>query len=292
MGHLYRLGKLDARPEAIPLKMSDIVDLKALAAPPAQFGHERLVANWQMLENDRIGDCAIAGPLHSVLMWNSEANKSVTLNDAAAVANYTAITGYEPGPELVVSPQELADLQPNPTDQGTDVPSMVKYWLTDGFVDGTGLRLDVSGEQPQVVQTGTPGRHKIGAAVALEPGNWEQLVYACYYFDGVGLGIQCCEEWQEAFANGGIFDAVRNPNIEGGHYICGAAVRNNNVVVVTWGGTIQMTQAGYEQFSDETVAYASQEKLDNGVDLEGFSWSQLRSDLPKLDRISTLADAA
>lgn len=280
----YKLGKREARPGAIPLKFSDVADVSPLAAPPAQFGNERLVTNWQMLGNDRVGDCAIVGPLHSIMMWNAEANKNVNVTTAAAIYNYHAFTGYKPGKELVVPPQELGDIPPNPTDQGTDVPTMVKHWLTTGFADGNGLTL--TGDK----LSGKPTSfHKIGAAVTLEPGNWDQLVYACYYFDGVGLGIQCSEQWQEEFANGGVFDAVKHPNIEGGHYICGAAMRDGNIVIVTWGGTIQMTRAGYEQFSDETVAYASQEKLTNGVDLEGLSWTQLRAELPKLDRISTVA---
>jgi hypothetical protein len=257
--HRYKLGKQPARAGAVKLRFADYADTATLPTPPASFGHDRLVGSWGMLLNDRIGDCAIAGALHETMLWNLEAGVALPITNKSALTNYENVTGYKPGPEL-----ENPDAPPNPTDQGTDIPTLIKYRYTTGVSDDAG--------RP----------HKIGGAVALEPGNWEQLIYATYYFDGVGVGLQLPEQWQDAFADGKPWDKLRRPNIEGGHYVTAVAARDNNVVLVSWGGEVEITKAGYEQFSDESFAYLSVEKLKNGVDLDGLNLSALSADLPEL----------
>lgn len=258
----YKLGKKPARPGAVRLNFSDFADVNVLKAPPASFGHERLVASWHMFLNDRIGDCAVAGAMHESMLWNREAGRTAPYTDTDAVRNYSDITGYRPGPELTDpnAPQ-------NPTDQGTDVASLCSYRRRIGLVDSKGTR------------------HRIGAYVALHPRDWRELMYASYYFDGVGIGVEFPEQWEYAFDQGKTWDKVSRPNIMGGHYVSGVAWRNGNCVAVTWGGHVQITRAGYEQFSEETYAYLSEEKLLHGVTLEGFDLPKLRAALPTLPRL-------
>lgn len=268
MGNL-KYGMQPVRPEAVRgmLQFNNYVTMSRLPAVPSKFGHEKLIPDWGMLLNDRIGDCAIAGSLHEIMLWNAEAKKTVTLNTSesaqnSAAVNYAAVTGYEPGPEL-----EDPEAPANPTDQGTDIPTLINYRIKTGLVDGAGQR------------------HKIGAAVALEAGNWDQLVYACYYFDGVGVGIDCPSQWQEAFQEGQPWDKLRHPDIEGGHYVTAVSFGLTKpwmIDIVTWGGVIPMTKAGYQQASTQTFAYLSEEKLLNGSDLEGLNLTQLRADITAL----------
>lgn len=253
------LGKAPARPGAIRPKFSTYLNTSVLATPPAEFGHDRLVGNWGMLANDSVGDCAIADALHQTMLWRAEAGMSTPMTDACAIANYSAVTDYNAG-------------DPS-TDQGTDVPQLVNYRYTTGLKDAAG------------------NSHKIGAAVALEPGNWEELVYALYYSDGVTLGIQMSQQWMDAFQPGTdiiTWDKVSRPKNIGGHAITGVAFHDNLARIVTWGTDIVgITDAGYAQASDETYAFFSAEKLKNGVDLNGFDAEKLLADLPLLLDVST-----
>jgi hypothetical protein len=250
------LGKLPARPGAVKLKFSNYVDTNVLPAPPAQFGHDNLVGQWGILANDRVGDCALADALHQHLLWNAEAGKSIPLSDAVAIQNYSAVTGYDPH-------------DPS-TDCGTDVPTLIHYRYTKGLVDGAGRR------------------HKIGAALELEPGNWEQLAYAMYYFDGVTLGIKMSQQWMDAFQNGEyVWDKVSRPKIIGGHAITGVAMHGGNARIITWGtDVVGVTQAGYEQSCDEVYAFFTPEKLKNGIDINGIDGDKLLADLQLLNDVA------
>jgi hypothetical protein len=261
----YKLGKLPARPGAVTLRLVDYLDFTKLAPPPSSFGHEKLVPDWGMFLNDRIGDCACAGTVHEHMLWDAEAKKTLPVNTTFTGKNtaaelYSEVTGYQPGPEL-----QDPEAEPNPTDQGTDVAQLCSFRRNTGLLDAAG------------------NRHKLGAYVALDRGDFKQLQYAIYYFDGVGIGVDFCQEWMDAFNAGEPWDKVDNPNVEGGHYITAVAF-DGHAQIVTWGDFFSpgITQAGYEQFNDETYAYLSTDKLFNGKDLEGFNLSQLQADIQAL----------
>ena len=252
----YMLGKLPARPGAVKLKFANYVDTNVLPAPPAEFGHDNLVGQWGILGNDRVGDCALADALHQHKLWCAESGKAIPLSDAVAIQNYSAVTGYDPH-------------DPS-TDCGTDVPTLIHYRYTKGLVDGAGRR------------------HKIGAALELEPGNWEQLAYAMYYFDGVTLGIKMSQQWMDAFQNGEyVWDKVSRPKIIGGHAITGVAMHGGNARIITWGtDVVGVTQAGYEQTCDEVYAFFTPEKLKNGIDINGIDGDKLLADLQLLNDVA------
>lgn len=248
----FALGKLPARPDAVKLKFANYVDttkLPPLPAPP--FGHQALVKEWGMLANDRLGDCAIAGPFHEIMLWNAEAGKTVNVTDDAVIKMYSAITGYNP--------------KDPSSDQGSDVSKVAAYRRKTGLLDADGKR------------------HKIGAYIALTPGDWTELLYATYLFDGVGIGVNFPSQWMTATQEGKPWDKLTRPNYEGGHYVTSVdAVSETAVQVVTWGQLQVLTKAGYEMANDETLAYASEEKLTNGVSLEGLDWEALTADLKQL----------
>lgn len=198
-------------------------------------------------------NCAIADALHGHQLWNAENGIAIPLNDQAAVNNYVAVTGYDGTPA---------------TDNGTDVAELIKYRYQHGLQDAAGRV------------------HKIGAAVALEPGNWEQLITAMYYFDGVTIGVDMSQQWMDAFNKGGspvVWDAVKTPRKLGGHAITGVAFHNNLARIVTWGtDTVGITEKGYAQANDETYAYFSTERLKNGIDINGIDGDKLQADLTLL----------
>jgi hypothetical protein len=269
------LGAKPPRPGAVKLAFRDYINTSVLATPPASFGHDRLVGpNWGALANAQtpdcpnpVGDCAIADALHQHLLWNTETGVDIPLSDECALENYAAVTGYTPM-DTSGNPWPPGE---NPTDQGTDVPELLKHRLTKGLVDAAG------------------NIHKIGAAVALEPGDWEALIYAMYYFDGVTLGIAMSEDWMAAFsAHDYVWDAVPYPNIAGGHAITGVAFHDQLARIITWGtDEVGVTENGYRQASNQTFAVFSEERLKNGIDINGIDEEKLVADLPLLQDITT-----
>lgn len=258
---MMKLGKQPARPGAVKLRFADFADTTKLDEPPPDFGHERLIGwDWGMLGNDRVGDCYEAGALHEVMLWNAEAGRSVPVDAEAAIANYSELTGYDPGAPVDPATGE------NPTDNGTDVAIALAKRRSTGLLDGAGRR------------------HPIGAYVALDPGNWEQLRYAAYYFDGVGLGLQMPRQWMQQFPR--TWDAVVRPQPAGGHYVPCVAFRDGNAVLVSWGGLVEITQAGYEQASDEAYAYLTVEKFRTGAaTATGIDVDALRAQLQALTSV-------
>jgi hypothetical protein len=267
------LGKKPARPGAVKVDFDDFVDIGELADPGTSFGHSNLVHVWNMLMNNLIGCCAESGGEHEDMLWTAEAGEpcSFVIPDAApkdqpTVLNYSAVTGYVPGPELTDpnAPQ-------NPTDQGTDMPTFIRYRYLTGLVDALGKR------------------HKIDGALSLPPGDWEKLRYSAFYCDGTGLGIKMCQEWMDAFNGNGttVWDAVDNPTWVGGHYVTAVAWDGPHVIPISWGEPVLLTQAGYEMASDETYAYISAEKIGTkGVDANGFNLKQMLANMHKLKDVS------
>ena len=251
------VGKFGLRPtphgRLLEYKFADFVDATKLPPiPDGDFGHLSLVTKpLDIYLNDQLGDCVVAGSQHETRLWVAEGtgSDSVVFDDASTVKNYELLGNYRPG-------------DPD-TDQGCDMVRAAQLRIRDGIVDATGKT------------------HKVGIALQLQPGNWEQLQYALYLFDGVGIGILVTQEMQQAFADGKPWDVDQfNPNnAEGGHYVPGCARKNGNAVVATWGEPQELTRDLYTtpQFNTVTICYASAEKLRNGVDMEGIAWSQMRS---------------
>lgn len=259
-----KLGKKEARSDLVTFKFEDYVDLSKMVAPPTNFGHETLIrpSSWGMGGNDVAGDCVFAGAEHEIKLWCAESGVPALFTEGArgtAIKNYSAFTGYDP--------DQTDDEGNNPTDQGTDVATWLARRRTKGFVDANGKA------------------HKIGAYVKLELGNVDQLRYAAYYFDGVGIGINFPEQWMTSFQQGGrTWDKVKRPDYQGGHYITAVAWRNGMPVICTWGALVALTLAAYEQVADEVYAYLTPEKIiaSKGVDANGIAYSELTANLKGL----------
>lgn len=255
----YPLGKMCAAKPAVKLSLKDYVDYHELPGPPPEFGQEKLVPNWQMLGNDVIGDCGIAGPLHSLMLWHAETGVPISVDTACAIRNYSELTGYDP------SKTDAGGN--NPTDVGCTIADMAEYWRTKGMWDASGTR------------------HTVDAYLALEPGNIDELWMAMYLFDGVGIGLHFPESWMNDFNHGVAWDAVHELSA-GGHYVIGTGRRNGCINLATWGKNQLMTTAGYEQRNDETYVFLNKERiLKTGVDINGFDYQKLVNDLLDLSLI-------
>lgn len=243
-----KLGKLPARKGSIKLKLVDY--LGTLPPPPSRYSHTALeTAPWDMLGNDTVGDCVLAGAGHETMLWNAEAKKIVTITTQNALSDYSAITGYNPN-------------DPN-TDQGTDVQVAASYRKKTGVIDSKGQR------------------HRIGAYLAITP-NKDLFKQAMYLFGTVGIGIEFPASAMTQFNQGKNWTIVSRSKIEGGHYIPAVGYDSRYVYIVTWGKLIKASWGFINKYCDEAVTYLSSEFLTNGVSLEGFNLNQLQTDLGEL----------
>ena len=245
-----RLGKKPATKDTRDLLFARY-RTTALTPAPVGYDHTALVkTTWGMLANDRLGDCAIAGPGHETMLLNAAAGKQIAFSDQNIISAYSAITGYDPADPA--------------TDQGSNVRDVLNYRVSTGLTDGYG-------------QT-----HKIGAYVALTPGDWNQLLEALYVFECVGIGIQFPGSAMDQFNANKPWDLPISA-IEGGHYVPVVAYPSAGVVeVITWGSKQLMTEAFYSATADEAWAFVSEEDLTGGKTLEGFDLAALQADLAAL----------
>lgn len=266
------VGKYGLRPSPLghkwKFKFSDYIDTSQLPPIPAgAFGHTNKVTQpWGMYMNDQLGCCVVAGAQHETRLWVAEGTGSdtVTFDDAVTVRNYRKLGNYDPA---------------NPdTDQGCDMLVAAQLRIRDGIFDSNGHL------------------HKLGIALELDCGpnylNLDQFWYASFLFDGLGLGIGVTDEWEIDFQDGIPWDANDyNPNqIKGGHYVPAIAREELNLhgqtvlagEIVTWGGIQQITPAGLQVCTNRVMCYASMEKLNNGVDMNGLSWSDMRADIQRV----------
>ncbi|HEY4184172.1 MAG TPA: hypothetical protein VGP07_03845 [Polyangia bacterium] len=245
----FKLGKKPARRGAVKLKLATYLVKPELPTPPKVFGHQKLVGvGWQMLGNDKYGDCVWAGAAHETMLWNKEAGAAVTFDPNSVLSDYARVTGFKPS-------------DPS-TDNGTDMQVAASYRRKTGVVDSGGQR------------------HKVAAYLALKPGDVDQLALAIYLFGAAGVGIKFPDTAMQQFNAGKPWAVVKGSKIEGGHYIPAVGRdKSGNIIIVTWGKLQLMTPAFYETYCDEVVIYVSTEALKGGKSPEGFNVAQLTADL-------------
>lgn len=246
-----KLGKLPATSDPRDLMFARFRE-PSLPQAPVGFDHTALVSGpWGMLANDRLGDCAIAGPGHETMLLNAAAGRQATFTDENIIAAYSAVTGYNPD-------------DPS-TDQGSSVRDVLAFRASEGLTDNNGYT------------------HRIGAYVALKPGDWAEMLQALFLFECVGIGIQFPASAMDQFNARQPWDVVPGSPIEGGHYIPIVSRPHDTLVnVVTWGAAQSMTEAFYAEYCDEAWAYISAEDMTAGTTLEGFDLATLTDDLASI----------
>lgn len=220
--------------------------------PPYKFGHGLAYQDWLMLGNDDYGDCVFAGAAHETMLTNRLASKIVTFDDDSVLSDYSAVTGFDPN-------------DPS-TDQGAEVRDVLSYRRKTGIIDANG------------------NRHKIGAYVSIDPTNWDELMFAVYYFTCVGIGFEFPDSAFEQFDHHLPWDVVEGATVEGGHYV---PVMGRNALstggCVSWGRRVGFTKDFYETYNDESWAIVFPEELKNGKTERGLDITELNNLLAELN---------
>lgn len=243
-----KLGKLAATHDKRDLLFSHFETTVPIPKAKVGFGHYALVGQaWGMLGNDEYGDCVWAAADHGTMLWNAVAGRQVEFTPINALADYTAVTGFDPK-------------HPN-TDQGTNMRDAFNYRRNTGVVDAL------------------QQRHKIDAYCALEPGDWNQLLQGLEVFDLVEIGFRFPDYAMAQFNQGKPWSVMSgHHNIDGGHdvIVVGRPLLNS-LLVVTWGKLQLMTRAFFTKYCDEGYGILSEEQLTAGKTPEGFDITGLQN---------------
>jgi hypothetical protein len=253
----FHLGKKPASPiKPTDLHFHHYRDTAPIVLPPlpAQFGRTFLRNQpWALLGNDTIGDCVIAGAMHSAMVQGELVGKVIKFDNASAIQTYSEATGYNPNAPLDSSGN-------NPTDQGTDMASFMDYWKNTGILDAAG------------------SRHKLAAWVRVDATKIQEVLEAIFIFSSVSLGIQFPASAMDQFNNHQLWDVVPGVQPDGGHCI-EAVSRYSWFNVITWGQPQGCTPAFLTAFMDEAFIPVSEDMLDaNGIDSDKFNLAQLIAD--------------
>ncbi len=256
---IHKLGKLPAVHLPGMRMMAEVTHKLSLPEPPSAVawykgfptpgGYVAPITDWQMMGNDRAGDCVFAGAGHLDLLWTSVTGTPLILSDEQVLAEYSRLTGYDP-----------ADPK---TDQGACEADIWQAWQDDGLW----------------------GR-KIDGFVGVNPASQIQVKDAVWFFGAALLGIDLPKSAQKQTvwdvpAGGPSGDG--KPGSWGGHctLLVGAGARG--VTMVTWGALKEATWEFMETYCEEAYALLSPMWLEkSGVSPGGVPLASLQQDLGKI----------
>lgn len=193
-----RLGMLAKRHDPRALKLRNLVDTAAVKVPATHT--RKLGRAWQILGNDRYGDCAFAAMAHAAMLWGHVERHEVNPTADDVVRRYLAYTG---GPDLGTDPDEMLALYRR---EGVFGGPPLKAYMS---VDPANCRADV----PRVDYVfGTALlAFALPAAVGSSWGSWP----------APPVGWQQAQPWQ--------------PYSWGGHMVMSSGYTTRGVKIVTWG---------------------------------------------------------
>ena len=225
-----RLGKLAPRRDPrtyclhVPL-------MAAMSLPPASRDWSQGVA-YRMWGNDRYGDCAFAAHAALVSTWTHAAQADVVLTDAEVLANYAAVTGFDPATGA--------------NDNGTVLLDQINHWRRTGL-ERPGQTLDY-----------------LTAYGLINPSNVAAIKRAIAYLGGVMAGVQVPkgfmalglgETWDITKLSGEDLDPI------GGHAIALTGYNPSGIFFCTWGSRTFMPWDTFTRISDEAYGLISRQNF-------------------------------
>jgi hypothetical protein len=261
----FKLGLRDPRPGSIKLQLADYIIPRKLPTPPPDFGHYPLVKNWGVLGNDLYGDCAPAAAAHQSLLWCAESKTPAPFDTPSVLQNYSGIAGFVLNNPATGQPWPDGT---NPTDTGTDLDTMLKFWRNTGMVDAAGKR------------------HMIAAYVEMKPGNLDQLWAAAFLFQGATLGFDLPNSALEQTQAHQTWDATSDTSIAGGHCVPCFGRAAGLGQAPTWGQLQPFTDNFYTTYNNQGACILSEEMLTKMVDIDGVKDKELRADLAEVTKVS------
>jgi len=227
--------------------------LTALPAPPAScdYSPKALPVLSDIMQNDQLGDCVIAGGYHIVGVETGNCGPIFHANSAQVTKDYSAIGGYVPGDES--------------TDNGCELPVALDYWTKHGFANGT----------------------KLVGHLAVDAADKNEVMLACHLFENLYIGMGLPDHWVNPMPSGSGFkwDVAGAPVPENGHCVMGMGYDTNGVKIDTWGMLGTLTWAALAKYAaahggGELHVMLSPDQLAKGQTKapNGIDWSALLAD--------------
>ncbi len=246
-----RLGKKPAVDDPRTLKLSKYLGDRARFTVPNEVRWSKKVPNFPMYENDRIGNCAIAGPAHQIQVWTANDGTEYTPTTEQVMAGYSRVGGYVPG-----------DLN---TDNGCVLLDVMRVWRNEGLCN-----------------------HRIGAYALVDPSNFDLTRAAIHLFGGLSVGLLLpvaiqdnMTEWRAPTREHRRGQWERGS--WGGHEVQVVDYDATWLHFVSWGKVIRMSWNFYQQYCDEAFAAISKAWLGpDAVAPNGFNARELATDLTRL----------
>lgn len=255
-----KLGKREAKKDPRTLRLASYLATDRLEIPiPESQAWSKKVAEFPMYDNDRVGNCAIAGPAHLLQVWTANDGKEFTPRIESVMEGYSRF-GYQPS-----NPQ---------SDVGCILLDVMREWRNVGFF----------GEADKFHKV---GHKRIGAYALVNPGDHALTCTAIHLFGGLTIGLQLpaavqgqdnSEEWRAPGRNHRFGPWAHGS--WGGHCVVVTDYDPMGLTCVTWGGLKRMSWQFYESYCDEAFAAISQDWV--GRDSKapnGFNALQLAKDL-------------
>jgi hypothetical protein len=251
-----RLGKAPAKKDPRTLKIRDYLKADELPAAPASVDYSTAVPSWPMYGNDRLGDCTCAAVGHMIQAWSANAGGMKTFDDADVEALYWS-TGSG--------------------DTGRYELDVLNYWRATGV------------GQPAYAD-------RITAYALIDASDVEALKQALWLFGGVYVGIALPETAQGQ----PVWDVVGDgrtgpsqPGSWGGHAVNLVGYSDDKLKLVTWGATLEMTEAFWRTYGDEAYAIVSTDWLQaSGQSVTALDLDALLADLHAIDASAQHATVA
>lgn len=251
----YKLGKLPPRRDPRTLRFARYVLPSALPPLPQWVRWSQSARDpWGMMLNDRIGDCTCASAGHAIQTWTANHGAEVTLPDAAILAAYQAVSGYDP--------------VTGANDNGAVELDVLNYWRN----------------------TGVAG-HKIGAFVSLNPQDHREVQEAIYLFGGVYIGValplaaQGQSLWRAPHYHFDFGHPAWRPGSWGGHAVFCVDYDQQYVTCVTWGELVKMEWGFFTTYVEEAYGIVSSEWVNDATKApNGFDIAALTADLASLGK--------
>jgi len=217
------------------------------APPAANWGAK--VSAWEMMLNDRFGDCACAGIGHAWMTWTSNAGALWTPSAEEVLSLYRV---FNPGTE----------------DDGCNLQDVLAYLKANGFAGHPLNDFAI-----------------LNAASVIEVEDAINL-FGCAY---VGIALpDSVLQGEDLLANPwDTPGAIWTPNPNNGHCVLAVAYDGNGMTVVTWGAIKRMSWDFWAACGDEAYALDAPAWFDaNGRSPSGYSSDDLNADLQAIPSVA------
>jgi hypothetical protein len=239
--------------------------LRSLPAPPATCDYTKpaKTALSEIYENDKLGDCVIAGMAHVVgLLTGDAGTKPVLYSNKQIIELYSAIGGYVPNDPA--------------TDQGCHEQTALNYWQNNGAMPPGA--------------TSKTGPHKIVGWMTVDSTNVEECRTALWLFENLYFGLELPDAWiNPAPSAGFVWDVAGAPDPNNGHCVVGVGYTQAGIMIDTWGMLGLMTTAAVAKYPNpaahgELYTVLSTDAIEkaNQKAPNGFDWSQLLADFDSM----------